>query len=101
MIVPVRLPVRSMRMLVDVYRHSRLNTLDSVLTVIRLSDSNLVTEVILYSQKFSSAKNFVKSDRQAVSSEIYFRQTSVVTRLLLRSFGRSSFAYRSSSHEYF
>ena len=38
--------------------------------------------LILYSRKFSSAKNFVKSDRQAVRHEFYFRQKPVVAHLL-------------------
>ena len=47
------------------------------------------TRAIIYGRNFSSAKNFVKSDRQAVqkrpsanSSGIYFRQTPVGSRLL-------------------
>ena len=44
-------------------------TLDVVLTNI---EQCLITGGILYSKKFSSAKNFVKSDRQAVRQEFIF-----------------------------
>ena len=48
------------------------------------------THPLLYSRKFLSAKNFVKSDRQAVCQEFIF--------VKLRSFGRRSFVFRFSSH---
>ena len=48
---------------------------------------------VLDSKKFSSAKNFVKSDRPAVRQEFIFakRRSSLVA---LRSFGRCFVAYR-------
>ena len=54
---------------------------------------------ILYSKKFSSAKNFVKSDRPAVRQEFIFvkRRSSLVA---LRSFGRCFVAYRWFSHSW-
>ena len=54
---------------------------------------------VLYRKKFSSAKNFVKSDRLAVRQKFIFvkRRLSLVA---LRSFGRRSVAYRSSSHSW-
>ena len=52
-----------------------------------ISSVNLcvLVEAVLYSKKFSSAKNFVKSDRPAVRQEFIF--SNVGRRLLL--FGRS------------
>ena len=54
---------------------------------------------ILYSKKFSSAKNFVKSDRPAVRQEFIFvkRRLSLVA---LRSFGHCFVAYRWFSHSW-
>ena len=54
---------------------------------------------ILYSKKFSSAKNFVKSDCPAVRQEFIFvkRRSSLVA---LQSFGHRSVAYRLSSHSW-
>ena len=54
-------------------------------------------EGVLYRRKFSSAKKIRQKRSSGSSSGIYFRQTSVVARLLA---GRS-FAYRLSSHSYF
>ena len=50
----------------------------------------LADDHLLYNRKFSSAKNFVKNDRQAVRQEFIFVKR--------RSFGRRSFAFRFSSH---
>ena len=48
---------------------------------------SLLCMSILYSRKFSSAKNFVKSDRQAVRQEFIFveRRSSLVCSLVIQS----------------
>ena len=55
--------------------------------------------MLLYSKKFSSAKNFVKSNRPVVRQEFIFvkRRSSLVA---LRSFGRCFVAYRWFSHSW-
>ena len=61
----------------------------------------LIIHSILYSRIFSSAKNFVKSDRQAVRRN-FFRQKSAVARLLfVRSVVALLLIVSLPIHEYF
>ena len=63
----------------------------------RFGDNEGLGSRLLYSKKFLSAKNFVKSDHPAVRQEFIFvkRRSSLVA---LRPFGRPSVVYRLSSH---